>query len=138
MPATTYTDNLILDYVFGKQTYTVPDAIYAGICTGCNAEGTVTGEPTIGQYGYARVEVVNDDVSTTWGSASSGQKKNANSTIQFPTITDTAWGTLSVLFFSDAPTGGNILWYGNLTSPLITVVGMAPYIDENNLTITIT
>jgi hypothetical protein len=138
MPATTYTEDKILDEYFGKQSYTVPSTIYAGICTGCTSAGVVTGEPTIGSYGYTRVAVTNSDISTTWGAASSGVKANANSTIQFGTVTGTAWGTLTVLFFSDAASGGNILWYGNLTSSLVTAVGMTPYIAANNLTITIT
>lgn len=138
MPATTYTENKILDAWFGKQSYTVPSTIYAGICTACNSAGTVTGEPTIGTYGYARVAITNSDVSTTWGSASSGVKANTHGIVQFPTITGTAWGTLTVCFFSDAATGGNILWYGNIASPLVTSVGMAPFIATSNLQVTLT
>lgn len=135
---TTYLDNKLLDLMFGGQSYTIPTTIYAGICTGCNAAGTVTGEPTIGVNGYARVAVTNNNISTTWGAASSGVKSNANGTIQFPTITTAGWGTLTYFFFSDAATGGNILAFGPLTTSLVTSVGMSPYIAINNLTVTLT
>ena len=102
MGATYYVKNLILDYIWGKQTYTVPNTVYVGLCTACNDNGTVTGEPTIGTYGYARVAVTNNDITTTWGAAASGIKRNSNGTIQFPQVTTASWGTLTYWFISDA------------------------------------
>lgn len=138
MGATYYVKNLILDYIWGKQTYTVPNTVYVGLCTACNDNGTVTGEPTIGTYGYARVAVTNNDITTTWGAAAAGIKRNSNGTIQFPQVTTASWGTLTYWFISDAATAGNILWYGALDTSLVSVVGMEPYFDSTLLRLTAT
>ena len=136
MPFTTYLANKILDLVLGKQSYTLPNMLYFGLCTGCTSAGVVTGEPTIGLYGYARAVVVNNDLTTTWSAASANVKTNANSIIQWPAITGTAWGTLTTCIVSDAASGGNILMYGTLGSPIVTTVGMQPFIPVNDITIT--
>lgn len=135
MPATNYMKNKALDLFFGEQAYDVPNTIYAGLCTDCDSSGTITGEPSTAA-GYARVSIVNNDIATVWSSASAGVKTNANSKIQYPTITSSDWGTLDTFFLSDGSTAGNILWYSTMAA-LVTAVGMAPYIDTNNLTITI-
>jgi hypothetical protein len=136
MPITTYLANKTLDQRFGKQSYTDPSTLYFGLCTGCTIAGVVTGEPTIGVNGYARVAVVNNDIATTWSAAAAEVKTNANSTIQWPAITGSPWGTLTVCIISDAASGGNILWYGTLGSPIVTAVGMQPFIPVDDITIT--
>jgi hypothetical protein len=137
MAATTYTKNKVLDYLFGKQAFTPADTIYAGLCTACDNAGTVTGEPST-TVGYDRIAITNNDVATVWSTASNGVKTNANGKIQFGTVTSSDWGTLPVFFLSDGSTAGNILWHSTMTAPLITSVGMAPFVDESNLTLTIT
>lgn len=138
MTITTYMANKALDLFFGSQSYTVPSTIYAGMATAVTSTGGVTGEPSTAS-GYARVAVTNDDVATVWSTASAGVKKNTNSTIQFPTVTSSAWGTLTCFFLSDGSTAGNILWYTTAMTPSIApTIGMAPFIDTENLTITVT
>jgi len=135
MPATVYMKDKILDEYFGKQSYTVPSMWYAGICTSVNSTGGISGEPSTA-VGYDRVAVVNDDIATVWSSAASGVKTNGNGQIQFGTVTSSEWGTLTYFFLADGSTGGNVCWYTTMAS-LTASVGMAPYVNTGNLTITI-
>lgn len=136
MPATVYMKDKILDEYFGKQSYTVPSTWYAGIATAINSTGGITGEPSTA-CGYARVAVVNDDLATVWSSAASGVKTNGNGQINFPTVTSSEWGTLTYFFLADGSTGGNVCWYTTMAS-LTASVGIAPYINTSNLSISIT
>ena len=138
MPFTTYLINKIEDLIFGAQSYSVPATLYVGLCTGCTSGGTVTGEPAIGSYGYTRVAVTNNDLTTTWSAAAAGAKTNGHSTVQWGTVTTTPWGTLTTVIISDAASGGNILAYGALGGSITALVGMAPYIMINQLIISMT
>lgn len=131
-----YWENKILDLLFGKQAYTPPSTLYLGLCTSVTG-GVVTGEPTIGTNGYARVAIVNSDISTTWGAASGGVKLNANSTVVFPAPVGSAWGTFPMFFFSDAATAGDILLSGTLAPPVVTAVGIPPTFGLNQLQVTV-
>lgn len=138
MAATTYTKNAVLDYVFGKQAFDPGDTIYAGLCTDCDNDGTITGEPST-TVGYDRVSVTNNDVATVWSTAAAGVKTNANGQIQFGTVTSSDWGTLTHFFLATGTsTDAPVLWWSTMTAPVITSVGMAPFVDASNLTMTIT
>jgi len=137
MAATDYTKDKILDYVFGKQAFDPGNTIYAGLATSVNNAGTVVGEPST-TVGYDRVPVTNNDVATVWSTSVSGAKSNGNGQITFGTVTSSDWGTLGYFFLSDGSTAGNILWWSTMTAPIVTSVGMSPYVDTGNLTMTIT
>jgi hypothetical protein len=131
MTKCTYLANKVLDYVFGKQAFTPPDTLYAGLCTGVTDAGVITGEPSSG--GYARVAIDNNDVTTIWSAAASKQKSNGSGAIVFPAVTAT-WGTLTVFFISDAASGNTNTWcYGSLVSSITPGIGVAPTVAVGNL-----
>lgn len=132
MPFSTYAANKDLDLWFGKQAYTVPSTIYFGLCTGVTDAGVITGEP-VGN-GYARVAIDNDDVATVWAAAANKQKINNNAAIQFPATTG-AWGTLTVGFLSDASSGGNVLYYANLSAAITPALGVPPIVPKGSFVI---
>lgn len=135
MTKCTYLANKILDYCFGKQAFTPPNTLYVGLCTGVALDGTITGEPS--GSGYTRKSIVNNDVTTIWSAAASKQKTNGSGAITFPAATG-SWGTLTVVFISDAASGNTNTWcYGNLASSIAPVAGVAPTISAGNLVETI-
>jgi hypothetical protein len=132
MTLTTYLVNELLDHLFGKQTFTAPDVLYAGLCTNCTIAGVITGEPAAGAY--ARVALDNNDIATLWTAAANKQKINGGGAITFPTAT-ASWGTLTVMFISDAAVAGNIWSFGNLTSAITPLAGVAPVVPTGSLVI---
>jgi hypothetical protein len=112
-----YLAQTLLNLVFGDTAYTVPGTLYVGLSTTTitRSGGSVSGvtEPSGG--GYARVAVTNN--TTNWSNATAATpsvKANAVA-ITFPQAT-ASWGTVTDMFIADAATGGNILWFGKLTT----------------------
>lgn len=94
---------------------------YFALGTGADETG-LTGEPSIGVNGYARKSVANSGL--TYSTATVGTKYNAVS-IAFANATG-AWGAgaLSKVGIYDAATGGNLLWYGDITNPITVTSGV--------------
>lgn len=85
--------------------------------------------------GYSRVQVANN--SSNWPAATgttTGLKQN-NVAITFPTAT-AAWGTINQFALLDASTLGNILFWGDLTSPKVIGNGDTASFSAGALTIT--
>ena len=93
---TTYEANRLLDIQLGNGT---PATVYAGLCTGVAANGTITGEPS--GNNYARVPLTNN--STNFPAASAGAKSNG--TLVNFNVPSGSWGTLTTFFISDAASG---------------------------------
>jgi hypothetical protein len=108
---TDYTNNAILNLIFGAATYTPTATLYLGLSQSSSNKGAILTEPTGG--GYARVAIANtlDNFSV----ASAGTKSNTEA-IKFPIPTGD-WGTMLSLFIADSPTGGNVLAMADLTRP---------------------
>lgn len=111
MSISAFQSNRNNDRNFGNVTFTVPTNLYVGLSTTpVNFDGTGATEPTSGN-GYSRVTIANNK--TTWGNSLNGILSNLIQVI-FPTSTG-SWGTVTYVFFSDALTAGNILYYDVLT-----------------------
>jgi hypothetical protein len=104
-----YLENAILNHVLGRQTYTPPATVYVALFTA--APGEAGGGTEVSGGGYSRVAVAND--TTNWPTTTSGQKSNANA-ITFPQATAN-WGTIVAWGLFDAATGGNLLYYGDVS-----------------------
>lgn len=116
MTATDYIANKVLDHLCGGSTYDVPATYYVGLCTGMTEAGVITGEPTIGASGYARVAIDNDK--TTWANSALGELSN-DILITFPTASGT-WGVgIDTVFLADAASGDHVIMYGTTTSRTI-------------------
>jgi hypothetical protein len=132
---TQYLEKKILDLVFGNQSYSIPTTLYLGICTGgCTDAGVVTGEPTIGALGYARVVVTNNN--TNFPNCTTDGTKNNGVTLTFPEASG-SWGTISTYVWFDASTGGNALVYADVTTPKAVVSGDTPKINAGDMTLTL-
>jgi len=131
MSFTNFLEAELLDHVFGNASYSAPATLYVGLCTDVAEDGTITGEPS--GSSYARVAVTNN--ATNFPAASGGSKANG-ATITFPEATG-SWGTLDTFFISDAATAGNILGYGDLTTPRTIDSGTTVRFDVGALTITL-
>lgn len=136
-----YLENKIIDFMFRGQTFTPPSTLYIGLLTvNTDDDGAPLTEVTGGSY--ARVAVTSSLAnwagtqsagSTTASTGTSGTTSN-NSSITFPSPTAN-WGTVVGLFIADAASGGNMLYYGALSSSKTINSGdLAPVITAGSLT----
>lgn len=109
MPFTTYTDNALVNLMFGGVALSAPATLYVGLSTTAPAVGG-TGITEPSGSAYTRVSVANN--TTNFPNATNGSKSNGT-VITFPTATG-AWGTVAYFFIADAASAGNILGYGTL------------------------
>jgi hypothetical protein len=100
-------ENKIMDYIFGKGSYT-PPTIYVGLST-ADPLDDASGLAEPSGNGYVRVETESDD----WSAASAGSIDNTNEFI-FPEATGD-WGTITHFALFDAATGGDMLCHGALS-----------------------
>ena len=108
---TDYSNNKVLDLIFGSAAFTPPATLYLGLSLAASNKGGSPTEPSGG--GYARVPVANN--LTNFPAATAGTKSNST-VITFPAPTAN-WGTVISLFVADAATGGNVLAMADLTTP---------------------
>ena len=106
---TTYFLNCAAGNLFGTETDpAIPEKYYIGLSTTApNIGGTGVSEPLSGA-GYSRIEL--KDLSAP----ENGVITNTQS-IEFDEST-ASWGTITHFVIFDAPTGGNLLMYGALSS----------------------
>ena len=117
MPATTYLNNLELNYSLGQTSYTPATTLYIALSTTSpNINGTGVTEPSGGAY--ARVAVANNK--TNWSTSTVSTLSN-NNNIEFPESTAN-WGTITNVCVYDAATGGNLLYFSALTASRIVQV----------------
>lgn len=99
---TDYLENKILEHSLGKTAYSMPTIYAALFSTALNETGNAS--EFMGN-GYARVHA-------TFASAANGRIANDQNVV-FPAATGN-WGSVVSVGLFDAPTGGNLLWYGSL------------------------
>jgi hypothetical protein len=129
--------NQILNAVVRQQTFTLPAACYAGLCTSF-AEPTATGLGSAveaGFTGYARAQLTTAIMAVP-GTPTARQTVSSGGVISFgtPTAAIDALPLAWLVLFS-AVTGGTYLGYGPLTAPVTPVIGSALTIATSNLII---
>ena len=105
-----YLENEILDHILSGATYTPPAKVYLALYTATPSDAGGGTEVTGGDY--ARLEITNN--ATNWPAASSGSKSNGVA-FTFPTAT-ADWGTVTHFGIHDDPTGGNLLYWAQLSA----------------------
>jgi len=106
MPKTYYLDNSFLSAALRQVPYTSPLAVYVALHT---AAPTVGGGGTeVSGGSYARQTVV-------FSAPVNGQSTNV-ADVLFP-IATVAWGTIVAFGVYDASSGGNLLYFNNLSTP---------------------
>lgn len=146
---TPYAANLILNELCGKTNTLDFGTIYVGLAT---AQPTISGdtvtdtkEITISTTtGYKRVLIgaYNQTLTQLMGTPSGGSVTNT-SVIKFEEVL-ASWGTATHFLIFNAPTGGQLLAYGELVddqdtpTSITPTVGSIPIIRAGGLTISIT
>lgn len=104
-----FLENELLDHVLGNAAYSAPATVYIALYTADPSDAGGGTEVTGGSY--ARKAVTNN--STNWPNASGGAKSNGTD-IVFVTAT-ASWGTVTAFGIFDASSGGNLLYWAELT-----------------------
>lgn len=139
-----YLSNKLIDLVFRGQAYAWPATIHhaAYIATPSNVGG---GTEVGGGVGYARAALVPSMASlsgtqaagTTVASTGTGGRISNNAAITHPSPTG-SWGTIEAGGWHDAASGGNLLLWHALASPITVSAGSpAPTYPADTMGITI-
>lgn len=114
---TYYFEDKILDLLFGKIDYIIPDNLYLGLSmTSITKEGLNITEPSAEEYN--RKVIINS--TDFFNNAINGSKSNKIG-VEFPTA-QSAWGEVKDFFVSDSLVEGNILFYGSLSNSRLVIV----------------
>lgn len=104
MTFTAYTQQHVLDQIFGATAWSAPATLYVALSTA--AYTATVAEPS--GNAYARVAVTNNSTNWPASTGSNPASKSNGTSITFPTATG-SWGTIQSWAIYDASTGGNCL-----------------------------
>lgn len=118
-----YLENKLVDLQFRNEAYAFPGSFYFGLLT-ANTDDDSVPLAEVSGGSYARVAVARSlanfsgtqGAGTTTVSTGSGGTTSNNVAITWPAPTAN-WGTTVGVIVCDAPTGGNLLYYGPLQTP---------------------
>lgn len=128
----TFLENRIADHILGNAPYTAPSNVFLALFQTIPTLTESGGGTELSGNGYARVQIANN--STNFPAASAGVKRNANP-ITFPVATG-AWANAGHWAIFDSLTGGNMLFFGTIPTPISVVSGDQVIISANQLTLT--
>lgn len=133
--ASNYTENKVLDHALGTASWTAPSTVYLGLFTNTSGNaatnleaGTLTDEVTTAGSAYGRETI-------SFGSASGGSASNSG-TVTFSAATSN-WGTITHVAVMDAATGGNVLFWGAVTTSKTIESGDTFQVSSGNLSISL-
>lgn len=121
-----YMANALVNATLKNTNYTSPATIYLALYTTDPTKANTGNEVSIG--GYARTPI-------TFATPTNGATSNA-ATVTFPAAT-TSWGTIAYFAIFDAPTGGNMLYFGSLTSSVSIATGNTFVAQTGAITVTL-
>ncbi len=103
----TYLADKLFNHVLRNEVYTPPAKVYLALYT---TDPTAAGTGTeVSGAGYARQEIAFD--------ASASRATSNTAAVEFPKATAN-WGTVTHWGLKDADTAGNLLYFGEVTSPI--------------------
>jgi 2-keto-4-pentenoate hydratase len=113
-----YQANRVLNKLLRGEDYVVPAAYWIGLFKASNdialRANTIAAADEVTAVGYVRKKI-RDDAPVTF-TASTAAASQLSGTVTWDTAA-AAWGTVTFAAITDAPTGGNIILYGALTTP---------------------
>ena len=127
-----YLELKLLEELVGKTAYTMPTVYIALSRADPGESGAGVDEPTIGALGYTRIQTA----AANWGTAAAGAIANGQ-LLSFAEATG-SWGACTHWIAYDAATGGNPLFYGELTVPKTITTGDTASFAVGALSITLT
>lgn len=113
---TYYLRDKLLNWIKGTTFGTAPTPVYVALFTVAPTDAYTSGSPTgteVSGGSYARVAIAWSGITDTTGVSSS---MSNSAQIAFVQATGN-WGTVVDAAIMDAPTGGNMLYFGVLTAP---------------------
>ena len=125
MPKSTYLDNNLINVGLRQIPFTPPATIYVALYTVAPTAGGGGTEVSGGAYGRQTV---------AFSAPTSGMSTNT-ADINFP-IATVAWGTIVAFALLDASSGGNLLYFGNLSTPRTINVNDQPRFPAGQLVVT--
>ena len=142
-----YLENKVIDANFRGQSLGIPGNTWIGLTAAPLSDSSTAPYTTeFSGNNYSRVQVVsnlsswmgtNYNSSGTISSGSNGTVSN-NTAISFPAPTGGNWGVANSFGIFDAITGGNLLFYGQLSAPKTINNGdSGPIFSANTLSIQI-
>jgi hypothetical protein len=131
--ASNYLENKVLDHVLTATAYTQPGTRYLALFTNTSTNaaanleaGTLTDEVSGGSYARKTV---------TFSAAANGTS-STNATVTFDTATGN-FGTITHVAVMDALSGGNVLFWGAVTTPKTIETGDTFQVSSGNLTVSL-
>lgn len=123
-----YLRTALLNHALDVATYVPPSTVWAALYV--VAPTSAGGGTEVAAADYARV-------ATSWNLASLGSTTNSLD-IRFPTsgVTLSNWSTVSAIGLRDAPTAGNLLFFGPLSASVALALGTDFLVPASDLTIT--
>jgi hypothetical protein len=112
-----YLSNKLLNQIFNGGTFTPPTTLYCALYTSAPTASTSGTEVSGGSYSRVAVAANTTNFPTT-----TTQSISNGTSIIFPTA-GASWGTVVAAAFLDASTGGNLLYFGSLTSSVTVATG---------------
>lgn len=126
MSKSNYLEDALLDHSLGTTAYTAPSAVYLALFTSDPADDASGTE--LSGNGYARESV-------SFNASSSGSATGPTSATEF-SASGGDFGTVTHFALFDALTGGNMLFYGSLTSSKTITDGDTLRFAVSSITIT--
>lgn len=116
-----YLENKIIDWLLRGQAFTPPATVYAALFTAAPSDSG--GGTEVSGGSYARVSVASSlanwagtqSAGSTTASSGTGGTTSNNNAITFPAPTAN-WGVVTHVAIFDASSGGNLLFWGALTT----------------------
>jgi hypothetical protein len=130
--ASDFLENELLDHVLDNAAYTSPTNVYLALFTadtGLETNSPSAEAQTPGVDGYSRV--------TLSFAAAAGGSSATDAAATVGPCTNSNWGTITHIAVMDAATGGNVLFYGAVTTSKTIEVGDTFQISSGNLTVTL-
>ena len=131
--ASDYLENAVLNHVLKNTAFTQPTNLYVGLFTNTSTNaaanleaGTLTDEVSGGSYARKTIAF----------SAAAGGSANNSGTVTFDAATGN-WGTITHVAVMDQLSGGNVLFYGAVTTSKTIEIGDTFQISASNLTISL-
>ena len=126
-----YLEDELLDHVCGKGSYTPPTWIYAALST-ADPTDDASGLAEPSGNNYSRLTISGTD----WNTSSGGVITNAND-LEFAEASG-SWGTITHFALYDAPSGGNMLMHGDLSTSKTITSGDTAKFSAGDLSISLT
>lgn len=128
---TSYLRKKVLDHILNKALWTPPTQLWLSLHTGDpTISGSLTDEVTMSASQYERQRI---DTKMGPVDAITGISLLTDWVTTLAALIE--WGTITHIGISDATTGGNMLYYGQLTAAQTTTIGQAFQLAPGQLSI---